>query len=181
MRTFQTGESYPKKFKIIAYLIKLIEGGHSHTFVTWKDEGGRRWISEARGGGGRVISNAEFKRDNLIVNVYDYETTEDRYEDVINYLWETSHSSYGKMQMIGLGIMRLMNFLFGKWKRFTNWFRNGEFSQICCERVIRAVMITGVSMPENPDNMALKETRKFNQKWGKMASNERIKRINGIK
>ena len=184
MRKFSVGRSYPKKFKVLAYLIRIIEGGASHEFITWKDELGLRWVAEARGGGARMLSNIEFKEINYVVDVYSYSVEGEKFKEVVTYVWENINKKYGHLQIIGIAIMRFLNLIFktlGLKRKFTNWFRDGDFSLICCEFSMNAVRIgKNVLMPEKVENYGLRESKKFHEKWGAVASIDKINRINGV-
>lgn len=180
---FSIGESKSKGFKIFSWLVEKIEGvNHSHIFISWKDSMGLRWVAEARGGGIRIVSNVEFKQSNTVVNIYQYPCNEDQFERAITYIWEESHKDYGYLQIVGLLWMRLGNFALRKFNvksKFTNPFRDGDFSQICCEFGINTVSESlGVEPPEFVENYGLIETREFNFEHGLMAAKELINRIN---
>jgi len=182
VKSFSVGRSYPKKFKAFAYALKK-EFGASHEFVTWKDDLGLRWVAEARGGGVRMLSNVEFKEINFITDLYEYEVEDEDFKNVITYLWSSMSKKYGTKQIAGLAIMRGLN-TFSKavrWgRKFTNWFRDGDFSLICCELSLNSVRIgKKITLPSNVENYDLDDSRKFHEKWGIIAPEDKIKRING--
>ena len=177
------GESYPRIFKPVAYATKEIEGvGHSHIFITWKDRLNLRWVAEARGGGIQIISNKAFKSKNFVINVYDYECNEAQYKNAIEYIWAESDKSYGYLQMLGLLWMRAHIWwanIRGKKSKATNPLRDGEHSQICCEFAINTIVnALDIPSPDDVESYGLRETRVLNEKYGKKALEERIKRIN---
>lgn len=179
-----TGESRPHEDKLLANTIMKIEGtDHSHTFISWKDQFGFRWVAEARGSGIQIVSNVEFKMNNHITNIHRYYSDEEgSYKAAIQYIWEKSLSEYGKKQLLGLGWMRLVNGLYrslGSEERIVNPFRDGEFSQVCCEFSIRTVCtMLGIEIPLQVDNWGLKEVHLFNMKNGEQVPQKDVDRIN---
>ena len=178
------GESRSKKFKAFSRATELVEGvGHSHIFVSWKDSLGLRWVAEARGSGVRIVSNVGFKEENEVVNIYQYECDQEAFDETVRYIWQNSPKSYGHLQIAGLAWMRLANWsvrLFGLENRFTNPFRDGEHSQICCEFGLNCATIA-LKKPKlkNVENFGLIEARKFNENHGERFTRDRIDRING--
>jgi hypothetical protein len=181
--SFVVGESRPHHNKIGASIIMAAEGiDHSHLYVSWKDHLGLRWVAEARGGGVQVLSNVEFKLTNKIVNVYKYSLPDLGQAAAIKWIWENLPAHYGYKQIYGLSEMRALNMIArqaGSTKRFSNRFRDGEFSQICCEFAIRAIC-HGLSMPvpKDVECWGLRETRQFNLLHGTMVGPDEIFRIN---
>jgi len=178
------GESYPNHLKPIAWLTKKVEGvEYSHCFISWKDNIGLRWVAEARGSGLQIISNVEFKQENNIINIYEYECDEEQYKKAMTYVWQESHKEYSKRQIAGLLWMRLAN-RFARalcWeKRFQNPFRDGPYSQICCEFAINTLTTAmGIEIPGDVENYGLIETRRLNEKYGLKLEQAIIDRING--
>lgn len=183
---FQVGESRPKKKKLFSNLVMWVEGtDHSHTFITWKDNELRRWIAEAKGSGVRIVSNIEFKKTAEVVNIYDYEYSSTGYNDLIDFVWENSTDKYGFKQIYGLLEMRIVNkicTMLGLKYRHKNRFTDGEYSQICCEFILRGIQ-RGTSVVYGLDNIeqfGLRETRNFNLSHGHKADKIRLDKINGV-
>lgn len=184
------GESRPKKWKIGAELIMAFEQiDYSHTFVSWKDENDLRWVAEARGSGVQIISNFEFKRENEVVNIYQYHADPENYQLAMEYVWKNSADKYSFKQIYGLAEMRVLNWIFGGDKQFSNRFANGDYSQICCEYSINTSLLArgGIAYYDfitvaqlNTENMGLRETRSYNMmNCDLMLDRSEIDRING--
>lgn len=183
----QVGESRPKKTKPFSEAVMFIEDtNHSHVFISWKDSQNRRWVAEAFGTGIRLLSNKKFKEKNLIVGVYDYETTDEGLENLLDFVWHSSAKEYAFAQIYGLLEMRLVNFVcrnLGFKYRHKNRFTDGAYSQICCEFILRGIIAaTGIHLPMiNVEQWGLKETKEFNLLNSyKVADYNRLKRINGV-
>lgn len=179
------GTSKPRKAKVFSSATMWTEGtDHSHIFITFKDpRTGLRYIAEARGGGIRMLSNIKFKQENLIVNIYRYECTQEQIDEVEKFIWESLAHDYGYKHIIGLAAMRLENM----WYRFirsnkkaANKFKDGKYSQICCEMGLRALEILGYDIPGNVEDYGLKETEVINESLGKKRSKEKIDHINDL-
>lgn len=182
------GESRPKKFKIGASVIKAVEGtDHTHSFVSWRDENlGIRKVAEARGGGGRIVINTQFREENYIVRVFQYEIDPIKLKELEIWIWENLRP-YGYKHNLGLGIMRIQNFyyeLFNSMKTGKNPFKDGLYSQICVEMTARAIALaTGLALPGNVEDYGLREMHTFNyemyrNKRCELASDELLGRIN---
>jgi len=182
------GESHPKKWKIGAAVIKAVEGtDHTHSFVSWRDEHlDIRKVAEARGGGGRIVINEQFRQENEIVRIFQYDITEDKLKELETWIWKNM-KPYGYKHNLGLGIMRLGNRLlqiFGSKEIAQNPFKDGLFSQICVELTARSISLaTGLKLPGNIEDYGLREMHEFNfemyrQEKCSMASDMLIGQIN---
>lgn len=185
-RNISIGESYAKGFKPLSYATKHFEGvDHSHLFVTWKDEFGNRWVAELRGGGARIVSNREFKETNYVVNIYPHDNIpEEIYKEAMFYIWDKSDIKYSKLGMFGLFLMRVLN-RFARaigWKRrFYNFFRDGEYSQICCEFALNVLkIIKRVEFWDRVENFGLIETRIINRSFSYPVDKDKIDKINNV-
>jgi hypothetical protein len=182
------GESRPKKWKIGAQAIMLFEKvNFSHTFVSWVDEFGFRWVAEARGDGVQIISNYEFKRYNKVINIYQYNCSYDNYRKALEYVWRNSSDYYNFWQIYGLFEMRVLNGIFTKRDRrnyFINRFADGDYSQICTEFSIKTSLLAKTGdlkyIDTKPEQMGLIETRYYNiNNCDLMFSQETLDKING--
>lgn len=183
MNKLSVGESKPHKWKIGAAGIMAVEcTDHSHTFISWKDQLGLRWVAEAKGSGVRMVSNIEFKQVNQVTNIFDYEVTDEQLNKAIRFVWTNLPVKYAFKQIAGLFEMRIVNFLYrcvGSKRRANNRFRDGDFSQICSEFAVRTVeTATGVKAPGILENYGLIETHAFNMKHGKQKEQAIIDKIN---
>jgi len=178
------GESRPRKKKLFSSLVMFVENtNYSHNFISWKDNYNQRWVAELKGSGIKILSNIEFKKTSEIINIYTYECLEFEYEKGIRYIWKMSSLKYNILQIIGLAEMRILNYLARKFKiksRKTNRFRDGEFSQICCEFMINTIKTAkGYTPKSDVESMGLKECQEYNLRYGKKTDKETIDRING--
>jgi len=170
------GESRPKTWKPLASLIMLVEGSDaSHFFVSWRCTNlDVRKVGEARGSGGRLISNNEFKRTNRVVRGHQYEVSEETLFKVEKFLWENL-KGYAYKQIIGILWMRIVGLLGIK---ISNPFRDGARSMVCTEVVLRVIeIIKGIDLPE--EDFGIVETQKFNIKHrDNEISKDKLERIN---
>jgi hypothetical protein len=181
------GESRPKKWKVGAQLIKLVEGtDHTHSFVSWRDPGlNIRKVAEARGGGGRIVINTQFKAENEVVRIFQYKISEEKAKELEIWIWKNM-GPYGYKHMIGLGLMRLEN-----WVRNAlglaatgNRFKDGAYSQVCVELTAKALELAlNTDFPGNAEDYGLLEMHRINfanyhNNLCDLASDEMIKDIN---
>jgi hypothetical protein len=176
------GESKPKKWKPIAEIIKAVEGtDHTHSFISWHDEAlDFRKVSEARGGGGRIVINHQFREENHVVRVFQYEITKEKLIELERWIWEHMRP-YGYKHMLGLAWMRLEM----QWNpKAKNHFKDGEFSMVCVELSARAIQLaTGIALPGDVEDYGLLEMHDINmenahKKLCTLAPDELIARIN---
>ena len=179
------GESRQKEWKFFSRTTEFVEGvGHSHVFVSWKDQYGNRWVAEAHGSGIRLLSNEEFKRHSEVVNIYHYPYDDAaRHKEIIRYIWKQSAKKYGSKQILGLLLMRAGNAgsrAFTGRNHFKNPFRDGDASQICCEFALKVAALSSadVAVPRNLESFGLIEARRFNELNGKKQPQSLINRIN---
>lgn len=177
MATLTIGEARPKTWKLLAWLIQIVEGvDHNHIFITWKDPKlGVRKVAEAKGSGSRFITNTFLKKDNYVVAVYHYNVEDEGLFEMEKWLWENL-TSYGYKHIFGLFLMRL-----GKVLGFSskNYFKDGLYSQVCVELGARAIeKATKINLPGDVEDYGLREFQKLNLKYGRPGDEEQIKRIN---
>jgi hypothetical protein len=180
------GESKPRCKKVFSEATMWVEDSdHSHIFISWKDSLGLRWVAEARGSGIRMISNKQFKDENIIINVYNYHMNTTGLNRLREYLWKSLGMCYGFLQIYGLLEMRILNKIYRLLKidkKAVNRFVDGEASQICVEFALRCYeAVTGAKMLHTKfiEQMGLIEMRKFNEDKGIKLSKEVVDRING--
>ena len=179
------GESRPKKFKLLAWLIMKVEGiDHSHSFITWRDHDiDVRKVAEARGSGGRIITNHQFKEENEVVNVYYYYIPEDKMKELEKWIWENMRP-YGFKHILGILVMRTCSAIkriFGCDKRCKNPFKDGTYSQICVELSSRAIQLAkDVDLPGDVEDYGLLEMHDINEEYSEgKADQAKLDKING--
>ena len=176
------GESEPKEFKPFSTGIRFVEKtDHTHSFTSWKDpRTGIRVVAEARGSGCRIVTNTQFKADNWVVRIYQYEIDPAKLIEFEKYVWEQMGRPYGYSHIMGLLSMRL-GITDG------NPFKDGEYSQICAELSVRAISkALDEPPPKGVENWGLRETHAWNSHnfaSGRcdLATPDKIDQINGVK
>jgi len=172
MPKFYIGESKSKKFKIGSFFLKLFEGvDYCHSFIMWYDKKTKVYkLAEARGGGSRIVTQKRFLQYSDVITLYEYQTHYTRLDKI--EAWILTHlGDYNKRQLLGLGYMRIMNFILricGAEKRVKNPIKDGDFSQICVELSARAIEIgLNVDLPGDVEDYGLIEMRELNMQFCK--------------
>lgn len=173
------GESKPHSWKPFSWLIMLIEGtDHSHSFVSWRDPRlDVRKVAEARGSGGRIVSNHEFKRSNNVVRGHHYFVSQDQIDVIEKFIWDNL-KGYGYKQVVGIFLMRIAKIFRLK---IHNPFGDGLKSMICVE-LSANVMAIAKDLKLNIEDLGMKEAHKLNLKHRDgVISQDILKRINSKK
>lgn len=176
------GESHPKHWKPGAAIIKAVEGlDHTHSFVSWHDEIlDIRKVGEARGGGGRIVANKQFRAENLVVRVFQYEISQEQAKALEIWMWGNL-MPYGYKHMLGLGLLRLERLWNSKAQ---NRLKDGGFSMVCVELTARAIEAAlKVDLAGDIEDYGLKEVHNINMqnlanKLCSLASDELVAQIN---
>lgn len=179
MNMLSVGESRPKKWKPLAWVIQLIEKtDHSHSFTSWRDHDlDIRKVAEARGGGCRILTNITFKHGAQVMTIYQYKISDKSLREAEKFIWDQLAKPYGCKHILGLLLMRA-----GLTKG--NPFKDQNYSQICVELSIKMVCIAlQIDIPEGVEDWGLREMHDFNEEnyfkgLCEKASQEKIDRIN---
>ena len=182
------GESRPKHFKLGAWAIRKFEKiDHSHSFTSFRDPRlDIRKVGEARGSGGRLITNQQFRSENEVVRIFQYEVTQETLDLIEKWLWDHLRP-YSRKHLLGLLIMRIENSiyrLFDRDKLAKNRFKDGLYSLICIEMTAYATALaTGQNVPNNIEDFGLREFHQLNYEnyrkgLCKLAPDEMIRKIN---
>lgn len=175
------GESRPKRWKPVAWLIMLVEGtDHSHSFICWKDKRVQvTKYAEAIDSGGRITSEKRFLKKNHIVRAYEYSVSTEKMLELERWLWQ-SLGPYSKKHILGLLWMRIVSAL-GFKKEAKNPFKDGEYSQVCIELTARALQkIEGVDLPGEIEDYGLLQMQDFNKIFGKTVTSAVLDSMNSV-
>lgn len=143
-------------FKPISWLIRLCENTpFSHVCLSWDSHSLQRsLVYEAVGSGVRFLGSKQFLNHVDVVKSFYFPVGEDAKRVMIQFCVDQSGSSYSKCHLIGLGLMRLAK-LFGK--RIANPFKDGEYSQVCVEAIVRALKEAGLDLGIDAEDSGLIE------------------------
>lgn len=119
-----------KKFPVLAWLIQLIEKTkYSHVRMCWLAMKEIPIIYEASGSSLKFIGPEANKSNPVeVVHCYKLNLSNDEYRGLVKLCMRYSNISYGKKQIVGMGLVRM----FGLKK---NPFADGRKSQVCSEVV----------------------------------------------
>ncbi len=112
MKTLTIGFSYPRKFKIGAWLIKKwINKPYSHVYMRYTDDQGRDLIFHAAHGLVHLINFDNFFAENSLVREYKIEATEEQYQQFRDYYYSKlglpySYKAILLMPLYDLGILK---------------------------------------------------------------------------
>lgn len=101
MKTIKIGFSYPKEFKIGAWLIsKWIGRPYSHTYIYWEDNQGREIVFQAAHGTVHMIMLDNFLIENIIIEEYSLNITDEGYQHLRDYCYFNSGFRYSYLDLI---------------------------------------------------------------------------------
>jgi hypothetical protein len=114
-------------------------------------------IYQATGAGVNFVGTEVFDSHHQVVEEYEIKVDDETRKKLLRWAVANSGKPYGKLQILGLGIRRLVRF-FG-WK-IRNPFKNGNIAYVCCELVAAALGELGKPIQENLDDVDLLDLRK---------------------
>ena len=154
----KVGFSRHKGFAPLSWLIMLCERApFSHAYIKIRAESlDRNLIYQATGSGVYFVGSVLFDQSAQVVEEYEIPISDDSRRKLLQWCVDNSGKSYGHLQLVGIGLMRLAR-LFG-WK-ISNPFSNGNSAYVCCELVAAALEDVGIAGPSDLDQVGLKETR----------------------
>lgn len=155
----KVGFSRHKGFAPIGWAIMAAERTKfSHAFIEIRSDSlDRNLIYHATGSGVYFIGETNFLDQNEVVESFEFEISDEGKKRLLQWAIDQSGKPYGKLQLIGIGIMRTAR-LFGVTIR--NPFQNEGSRYICTELVARALYEAGlVKVCVDYDSWGLKECR----------------------
>lgn len=158
------GFSRHKGFAPLSWLIMLCERTKfSHAYIKIKSESlNRTLIYQATGSGVYFIGEEAFKLSSEVVEEYPLEVSPEHRIKLLQWAVDNSGKPYGKMQLLGLGVIRLVK-LFGL--KINNPFSNGNKAYICCELVTEAIENIGLFPPTDLDKVDLRSIKAIVESW----------------
>lgn len=107
----------------------------SHTRIKFFDKyHGVWWIYEASGSAVKYIGDNQFAQKVHVVKTYEIYVPREIKKKGVVFVNQTTNMPYGKMQLIGLGLVKLAN-AFGL--KISNPFADGIKRMVCAEAVLR--------------------------------------------
>lgn len=109
MNRLIVGFSTSKKFKVLSYLIRLIERTKfSHVYIKWYSEYFKRWIIyQAEVGGVQFLSSATFDSDNITLDEFQYEMSEEQHQRVVQFAMDNCGIKYGYLSIVGFLLKKI--------------------------------------------------------------------------
>jgi len=108
MKLLKIGLSRPKKFKLFAELIRLIEKTEfSHAFILFENFYGEKVVFQASGSKVNFMNFEIFEKDNIITNLYDIEVENLDYENVISYCLKQVGKPYSIRDIVGITLYKI--------------------------------------------------------------------------
>ena len=135
--------THPKSFNPVSSFIRLLEGGKnykntpSHVVLRFLDQKhGVWWIYQAHGLSLQLVGSEQFFAHNVIIKSFRKLISDDAKHKLIVYVNRVSGKSYGFLNLLGLGIRRVLR-IFGV--KISNPFADGEKSEVCTEAIYTAL------------------------------------------
>lgn len=104
------GFSYPKKFKIGAWLIsKWLNRPYSHTYIFWEDSQGREIVYQAAHGTVHMILLDNFLMENNIIEEYTLPISNESYQHLRDYCYLNSGFRYSYIDLAYIVIYDILS------------------------------------------------------------------------
>lgn len=152
------GFSKHKGFAPLSWLIMLCEGTKfSHAYIKVRSKSlNRDLIYQATGSGVHFIGLSLFEQSAQVIEEYQIDISPEKQTKLLQWCVDNAGKPYGKLQIIGIGLIRLLK-PFGI--KIKNPFSNGNAAYVCCELVVAALEDVGFSGPDELDQVDLNATR----------------------
>jgi hypothetical protein len=143
MRILTFGFSTPKKQTILSRLIRLVENTkYSHTYLSYYDEQFQgRIVYHAAFMNVHITPCSVFDEHNAIVESYAVMVTDEQKAAVLKLCGEYLDKPYGRSQIVGMGLVRLMHLWLGV--KVKNPLADGSSTFVCSELMGRILSILG--------------------------------------
>lgn len=144
MKTIVIGFSKPKDFKLYAYLIMKIDGGlFDHAYLKFhSDSLNRDIVYQAVGKGVQFVGKILFETKNISVEEYEIQVSDDKYTEMMQFCIDNAGMPYGFVQVLSLGIKKLLSKLNIKINNNPNQVISSEIglkTEFCSEIVTRCL------------------------------------------
>jgi len=116
----------------------------------------RSLIYHATSIGVYFLGKPVFESNNIVVEEHKLIISNEDKIKLLQWCVDNSGKPYGKLQIVGLGLIRLAK-LFGL--NIKNIFSNGEKAYVCTELVAAALRHVNIAQPEHLDLLDLTTTR----------------------
>lgn len=109
MHKLVVGFSTSRKFKLLTYLIRLVEKTKfSHVYIKWYSDYFKRWIIyQAEVGGVQFMSSEMFDQDNVTLSEFEYEMSDDQHQKVVQFAMDNCGRPYGYSSVLGFFLQSL--------------------------------------------------------------------------
>lgn len=142
------GFSTAKGFSPISWAIQKVEGTeYSHVYIRVFSKSINRWLLYHASRDNLHFTNWDaFQDENKVIEEYAIPVTEDEKSDILGFCVDRMGYKYGKIQLIGMGIVRIAKLWFNK--EIDNPFSDDEKTQVCSELAGRVLQRLGESIPD---------------------------------
>jgi uncharacterized protein YycO len=109
MNKLVVGFSTSRKFSILPWLIRRVEGTKfSHVYIKWYSEYFKRWIIyQAEVGGVQFMSSEMFDKDNITLDEFEYEMSEEQNQKIVQFAMDNCGIPYGYKSVVGFLLQKL--------------------------------------------------------------------------
>lgn len=142
------GFSTTRKWRPLSWAIKFVEKTeYSHVYLKFRsDKLAREFIYQASDDNLNFMNMQMFLKKNIVVEEYIIPVSPEEKRAIMQYCIDTIGIPYGKVQLVGMGLVRLSRIWFNR--KIANPFKDGEKTQVCLELVGRALKILGAHVDE---------------------------------
>lgn len=137
------GFSTASHFNLISRSIRLAEGtAFSHVYTRFYDPSIDRWMIYHASHSDLHFTNMEcFLAKNKVIEEFYIDVDHETRERALQYCVDRVEIPYGRLQLVGMLIVRLAKLWFNK--SIKNPFHDGESTQVCSELVAHLLKIIG--------------------------------------
>lgn len=132
----------------ISWAIKKVEGTEfSHVYIRVYSKSVDRWLVYHASRSDLHFTNwPTFQKENEILEEYELICSEEQKSEVLKFCIDRMGVPYGRLQLIGMGIVRLAKLWLKK--EINNPFTDGAKTQVCSEFAGRVLKLLGMDIPE---------------------------------
>jgi len=152
-----SGVSYPRKFKIGAWIIRWWEDSPaSHSYTAFEIAPNILVVYHAIGGGTEFWGYSGFEKYNQPIYEKEFDVSDRVYQEILSIIVSKLKTKYSRKHLFGLFIKRFVQYVFKK--IISNPFKDGLRTEVCVETSMRILGKAAlIKHAEDPEDMGIFE------------------------